>query len=81
MYWLGKRAETQVQQGLPSTFDETYSKERPERAVRNIDRDSIRTAASPRISPVLHELRERPAFQCRHVGLEDLHCLPRYRTR
>jgi len=25
LYWLGKRAEAQIQQGLPPTLDETYS--------------------------------------------------------
>jgi len=76
----GNGAKTQVQQGLPSTFDETYSKERPEPAKCISYGSGVRTATSNGISPVLHELRERPAFQRRHVGLENMHCLPRYRT-
>jgi hypothetical protein len=77
---MGSGAKTQVQQGLPSTTDETYSKERPEHAGGSIDGDFIRTAASKGVSPVLRYLRKRPALQRRYVRLENLHGLQTYRT-
>ena len=77
--WI-RDAEAQVQQRVPPTSYETYSKKRTGQERRDIDGGPVSAKARNWISPVLRDLWKESDVQSGYARLEDMHCLPRHRT-
>jgi len=77
--WV-RDAEAQVQQRVPPTSYETYSKKGTGQERRDIDGGPVSAKARNWISPVLRDLWKESDVQSGYARLEDLHCLPQHRT-
>ena len=77
--WV-RDAEAQVQQRVPQTSYETYSKKGTWQEGRDIDGGPVSAKARNWISPVLRDLWKESDVQSGHARLEDMHCMPQHRT-